>query len=319
MINNKQPTPTHGQVARSSSPGAFGVSTGSAMSITPKEMLDILRRHLFLIISLTIMGTVVGVGLWFILKTIAPKYTARTYIEVLSPGQSDPTIIGTPLASKDIAYEFRSSKAALIKQQSTLQELIRRDTIRETKWFKKFGNDIIKIIEGLEDHLGVFPDRNSSYISISMTCGDPEEAAIIVNQMVDLFVKSQQTTAEAGIGQKLGELNQQENELRDKLRSLTNSLSDIRRSTGLTQLEGAANEGTFHHTITQKLASLEIEKMKLEADIEQVRANVASYEERKISDEIVQRDTENDPVVIGLIQRIASSGNRTCKKAYKPW
>jgi capsular exopolysaccharide synthesis family protein len=276
------------------------------MGITPKEIMDILRRHLFLIISLTIMGTVVGVGSWFILKTIVPKYTAKTYIEVLSPGQSDPTIIGTPLASKDIAYEFRFSKAALIKQQSTLQELIRRDTIRETKWFKSFGDDIIKIIENLDDNLGAYADRNSSYISISMTCGDPEEAALIVNQMVDLFVKSQQTTAEAGIGQKLSELNQQQNELRDKLTRLTNSLSDIRRSTGITQLEGAGNEGTFRHTITQKLASLEVEKMKLEADIEQVRASVTSYEERKVSDEIVQRDTENDPVVINLIQQIST-------------
>ena len=319
MVNNKQPTPAHGQVARPSLPGAFGISTSLAIGITPKEILDILRRHLFLIISLTIIGAVVGVGLWFILKTIAPKYTARTYIEVLSPGQSDPTIIGTPLASKDIAYEFRFSKAALIKQQSTLQELIRRDTIRETKWFKSFSDDIIEIMNDLEDNLGVAPDRNSSYISISMTCGNPEEAALIVNQMVDLFVKSQQTTAEAGIGQKLSELSQQENELRNKLNRLTNSLSDIRRSTGITQLEGTANEDAFRHTITQKLASLEIEKMKLEADIEQVRANVASYEERKISDEIVQRDTENDPVVIGSDSTNCQSGNRTCKKAYKPW
>ena len=314
MINNKQPTPTYGQAVRRSPPGAFGISTGSAIGITPKEVLDILRRHLLLIISLTIIGAVVGVGLWFILKTIIPKYTARTYIEVLSPGQSDPTIIGTPLANKDITYEFRFSKAALITQQSTLQELIRRETIRETKWFKSFGNDIIKIIKDLEDNLGVFPDRNSSYISISMTCGDPEEAALIVNQMVDLFVKSQQTTAEAGIGQKLSELNQQENELRDKLTRLTNSLSDIRRSTGVTQLEEMATNAGFYHTITQKLANLEIEKMKLEADLEQVRANVTSYEERKVSDEIVQRDMENDPVVTGLIERIVSLETELARK-----
>jgi succinoglycan biosynthesis transport protein ExoP len=302
VINNKKPTPVHGQVSR---PGTFGISTSSVSTIKPKEVLDILRRHLFLIISLTIVGVIVGGGLWFILKTIAPKYTAKTYIEVLNPGQSDPTIIGSPLASKDIAYEFRFSKAALIKQQSTLQELIRRETIRNTKWFKKFDNDIIKIMEDLGNNLGVFPDRNSSYITISMICGNPDESALIVNQMVDLFVKSQQTTAEAGVSQKLSELNQQENQLRDKLTRLNNSLSDIRRSTGLTQLEGMTNEGAFRHTITQKLASLEVEKMKLEADIEQVRANVASYEDRKASDEIVQRDTENDPVVMGLIQQIS--------------
>ncbi len=304
MIHSKQPA----SAGRSQIPRQFSqtIPRGSApigVAITPKEILDILRRHLLLIISLTMLGAITGGGLWFVLRIIAPKYTASTYIEVLPPGQMDPTIIGTPMTSKDIAYEFRFSKATLIKQQNMLQELIRRDAVRETKWFKKFGNDVLKTIKNLRDNLGVVADRNSNFISISMTCGNPVEAALIVNQTVDLFVKSQQTTAESNISQKLRELSQQENEMRDKLRSINNSLADIRRSTGLTQLEG--NEGNFHHTITQKLGSLEIEKMKLEADIEQVRASVANYEQRKVSDEIIQRDTENDPVVINLISRIS--------------
>lgn len=305
MINGKQPVSVgQGQALHLPLRMSAGGMTASAMSFTPKEILDALRRHLFLIISLTMLGAVVGGGLWFVLRTVAPKYTAKTYIEVLHPGQLDPTVIGTPLASKDIAYEFRFSKAALIKQQNMLQELIRRDAVRETKWFNKFGNDVVKIIDDLDKNLGVVPDRNSNYISISMTCGSPREAAIIVNQMVDLFVKSQQTTAEADVSLKLKELSQQENDLRDRLRSISNSLSDIRRSTGLTQLE--SDEGAFRNTITQKLSSLELDKLKLEADIEQIRTSAVNYEERKISDEIVQRDTENDPVVIGLIQRISA-------------
>jgi capsular exopolysaccharide synthesis family protein len=313
MINNKQPASAgYSQSPRQFLRAGSGGSTALAINFTPKEILDILRRHLFLIISLTILGAIVGSGLWYVLQMVAPKYTARTYIEVLPPGQFDPTIIGTPIAGKDIAYEFRSSKATLIRQQSTLQELIRRDAIRETKWFKKFGNDIIGTIRDLENNLGVAADRNSSYISINMTCGDPQEAAIIVNQMVDLFVRSQQTNAEAGVGQKLKDLSGQENEMRNKLRNISSSLADIRRSTGLTQLEGT--EGNFHHTITQKFVSLELEKIKLEADIEQIRASAASYEERKISDDVVQRTTENDAVVIGLIQRITGLETELARK-----
>ncbi|MBU1260542.1 MAG: polysaccharide biosynthesis tyrosine autokinase [Planctomycetes bacterium] len=303
MINKKQPvSPGYGQVVRSTNP-AFAAQT--AIAITPKEIIDILRRHVLLICILTFCGAVIGGGLWFVIRRIAPKYTARTYIEVLSPGQFDPTVIGTPLASKDIAYEFRFSKAALIKQQSMLQELIRRDAIRETEWFAKFDNDVLEVIEDLEDHLMAIADRNSNYISIGMTCGSAEEAALIVNEMVDLFVKSQQSTVQTDISGKLRDFSQQENELRNKLQSISSSLTDIRRSSGLTQLE-SAGEGSFRHTITQKLGNLEIEKMKLEADIEQIRTSVASYEERKPTDEIVQRSTENDSVVLGLIQRIAT-------------
>ncbi|MDD5134581.1 MAG: polysaccharide biosynthesis tyrosine autokinase [Phycisphaerae bacterium] len=308
MMNSKQPIPGQRQAVRAVS------TAGAGFNITPKEIVDILRRHLFLIISLTIVGAVFGVGLWVVLRMFAPKYTAKTYIEVLSPGQSDPTVIGTTLANKDIAYEFRTSKAALIKQQRMLQELIRRDAIRGTKWFLSFGDDVVEIIKDLEDHLGVYPDRNSNFISISMTCGDPKEAALIVNQMIDLFIKSQQTTAEADIGLKLRELSQQENDLRDKMRSISNSLADIRRSTGLTQLENNSGDGAFRHTITQKLANLEIQKMELEGDIEQVRTSVASYEKRTATDEIIIRDTENDQVVIYLIQRIAALESELARK-----
>jgi capsular exopolysaccharide synthesis family protein len=302
MINNKQPISAgYGQMVRSARPS---FAAPSAMVLTPKEIIDILRRHILLICILTFCGAVAGGGLWFVLIRIAPKYTAKTYIEVLAPGQIDPTVIGTPLASKDIAYEFRFSKAALIKQQNMLQELIRRDVIRETKWFKSFKDDILKIIRNLEKNMGASADRSSNYISINMTCGSAEESALIVNQMVDLFVKSQQSTAQTDISGKLRELSQQENELRNRLQSINASLTDIRRSSGLTQLEGTTDN--FRHTITQRLASLEVEKSKLEADIEQIRANIVTYEERKATDDIVQRTTENDPVVIGLIQRITT-------------
>ncbi len=304
MINNKQPISTgYGQTARTPHPS---FAAQSAMVLTPKEIIDILRRHILLICTLTFCGAVIGGGLWFVLKRIAPKYTARTYIEVLAPGQLDPTVIGTPLASKDIAYEFRFSKAALIKQQNMLQELIRRDVIRETNWFKSFKDDVLKIIRNLEKNMGASADRNSNYISVSMTCGSAEESALIVNQMVDLFVKSQQSTVQTDISGKLRELSQQENELRNKLQSINSSLADIRRSSGLTQLEATGTGDSFRHTITQRLASLEVEKTKLETDIEQIRANIITYEERKTTDDIVQRTTENDPVVIGLIQRIAT-------------
>jgi len=305
MINSKQPASAgHGQIPRPFLHTGPGGSSVSMAGITPKEILDILRRHLFLIISLTIIGAVAGGGLWYVLRAVAPKYTAQTYIEVLPPGQADPTVIGTPMVSKEISYEFRFSKAALIKQQNMLQELIRRDTIQKTKWYQKFDKDILKIIDNLKNNLGVVPDRNSNFIIISMTCGNAEESALIVNQMVDLFIRSQMTTAETGVGQKLKELSDQENDLRDKLRNINNSLAEIRRSTGLTQLESSGQDN-FRHTITLKLGDLEMEKMKLEADIEQVRASVTNYEQRKVSDEIVQRDTETDPVVIGLIQRIS--------------
>jgi len=307
MNDNKKPVFSGGQGMAGRQNPRMASTQQNAMALTPKEILDIFRRHILLIVILTIFGMVAGGGLWFVMARFAPKFTAKTYIEVLSPGKSDPTVIGgSPIAGKDIAYEFRFSKASLIKQQSMLQDLIRRDKIRETKWFQSFNDDVIKTMDNLDKNLVATADRNSNYILLSMTCGDAEESAFIVNQMVDLFIRSQQATAEEDVGAKLNELKTQETELRNKLASLNNTLADIRRSSGITQLESTGDDSSFRHTVTQKLASLEVDKSKLEADIEEIRTSVTNYEDRNTKSEIVQRTTETDSVVLSLIEKITA-------------
>lgn len=304
MNENKQPV-LSGQALAGRQIQRMAPTQQGAMALTPKEILDIFRRHILLIIVFTFFGAVFGGGAWVALAKYYPQYTARTYIEVLSPGQTDPTVIGGPLAGKDIAYEFRFSKASLIKQQSMLQELIRREKVRQTKWFQSFGDDVLKVMDNLDKCLGATADRNSSFILVSMTCGNAEEAALIVNQMVDLFVKSQQTNVEADVSAKLSELTEQENTLRGKLQSLTGALADIRRSTGITQLEDGGSGDNFRHTITQKLASLEVEKSQLESDIEETRTSVTNAEEKNTSNDVVQRTAEMDVVISQLMERIS--------------
>ena len=108
-------------------------------TMTPREVFGVLRRYMVLIIGLTIFGLIVGgVGCW-LLRTYLPKYTARTYIEVLLPVQTDPMVISTPLVQKEIRYGHRLSIANLIKQQRTLEELLMREKVTETKWFKSIG------------------------------------------------------------------------------------------------------------------------------------------------------------------------------------
>ena len=301
-----QKRPSHNQAASAGvrGEGAFGSVASSAIGITPKQIVDILRRHVFLIISLTVLGAGLGTGAFFLLSRYAPKFTSFTYIEVLSPGRTDPTSFGTLPANKDIGYQFRVSKAALIKQEGMLRELIQKDKIRQTNWFRSFKEaDIAKIIKNLKKKLSVSPERNSDFIRIAMTCGNAEEAALIVNEMVRLFLDSQRLTAQAGVGDKLKLLTSQRDTLTDELRRTTDFLGDIRETSGMTQLEGQA--GDFRHTITQRLARLEIEKVLIEADIEQLAATLATIEQRQSSDDTVQRTTEEDYIIRTLQQRLS--------------
>jgi capsular exopolysaccharide synthesis family protein len=278
----------------------------AATSLTAKEILGILRRHILLIIIFMILGLVAGGGIWKFLQKYSPKYTATTYIQVLSPVPTDPMTIGAAQLQKDILYNHRQSIANLIKQQSTLQELLARNTVKQTDWFRNRENSIRKAVKYLNRYFVAYAHRDSEFVEISMTCQDAEEAANIVNQMLDLFIKKQGTTETGEVSQRLIELEKQKTAVERELRAAETSLEDVRKASGISDLEMPVGRN-FQHTITLTLNSLELQKTDLELGIQQLKADIGNLQRlatEPISEQI-EFAIERDPVMLTLAQQLA--------------
>jgi Mrp family chromosome partitioning ATPase/uncharacterized protein involved in exopolysaccharide biosynthesis len=206
--------------------------------------------------------------------------------------------------SKDISYQFRVSMAALMKQQSMLQNLLKNDKVRATEWFRSFG-DPVEQIEDLTDNLIANPQRESQYVSVSMTCGDKKEAALIVNEMVDMFLSTRGIATTGEIKDKLNELRNQERSLQKDLDFSEAQLKEVRDTTGMTML--GFNQ-QWRHTITEKLRDLEIRKNALEMQISQLETTLVNFEQRMKGPLSVQDQLriESDPVMISLVQRLTA-------------
>ena len=282
----------------------------SAAALTPKEIMGILRRNMLLIISLTVLGFFVGATAWFLLRRFAPKYTARTYIRVLSPIIKDPMTITGQIVNKDIQYGYRVSMVSLLKQQSTLQSLLERDKVKQTKWFRSFGEvrdrSIVKAIDDLDKRFGATAQRDGDYIIVSMTCGDREESALIVNEMVALFVASQGTTKRKEISEKLTRLNDQLDRIEGSLASSERALDETRRSYDLTDIERSPGR-YFRHTIELTLDDLVLKQNELVLEINQLQAAIGNLEELAVGavNEQIENLIERDPVMLSLAQQLA--------------
>ncbi len=292
--------------------GAPGARTPPvAVSLTPKEVIGILRRHILLVVSLTILGLVGGGTGWYLSREYSPKYTAETFIEVLPPVEKDPMTIAGGQVSEEIQYGYRVSMAALITQQSTLQALLERDEIQETEWFKSFGDvraeSIVKAVDNLESNFGASAQRNGAYIVVSMTCNSAEESALIVNEMVDLFIASQRTTKKGDITEKLVRLQSQRDDIQRDIDAAERALADVRRRWNLTDLDETQGR-QFQHTITLRLNDLELAQNDLMLEIKQVQASIGNLERLAVGaiSEQVENMIENDPTVVMLTQRIAA-------------
>jgi len=177
-----------------------------------------------MVIFAPILGLIIGGAAWYILLQYLPKYTSQTYIEVSPPVEKDPITTEAALVAKDIKYGYRLTMANLIKQHSTLRELIDRDKVRQTQWFKRFGEPtdkaVRKAFKDMEKHFRAYAHRDGDFVEISMTCRYPEEAALIVNEMVNLFVASQGGTKKADIVDKLDILESQRGIIQRELKAI---------------------------------------------------------------------------------------------------
>jgi succinoglycan biosynthesis transport protein ExoP len=276
-----------------------------AAGLTPKEVFGILRRHVLLIVVLTGLGLMIGGSTWYLLKQYFPQYTASTYIEVLPPVETDPMTISSVQVQKDIQYGHRLSMASLIKQQSTLQQLLGRDKVRQTSWFARKADEA-KRIKDLDKYLGAIAHRDAGYVEVSMSCRKPGEAALIVNEMVDLFVASQGGTRRAEIAESLTKLEDQRARVQRELDAAERGLGEVRTAWGITDLELPAGR-FFRHTVELVLDDLSVKENELALTIKQVQANIENLEELATGPvtEQIEHIIENDVVMLALARELA--------------
>jgi len=271
------------------------MAAAAPMAMTPKEIVGIFRCHIWLIILLTMAGVIIGGGAWFLMRRYFPKYTANTAINVLMPIDVDPILFSSAQSSKDLYYQFRSTKAAFMRQQYFYQQLIRRDKIRETEWFAQFDNDIADTVEDLKKHLGIGAQREGNWIIVTMTCKGKKESALIVNEAVDLFLDMQRDNATRDIRAELKKWNEQKIKLSKDLAVTDGSLDALRKSTGFTNLAG---KGGFRDYMDDRLSDLERKYTDDSSEARQLRALVQTLSRRASEpfDEVVREQIERDPI-----------------------
>lgn len=315
--NNTMPAARPPQRPMAGPPG----QGAGAMAMTPKEIAGILRRHVWMIILFTVMGTLIGGVAWFLCNRFIPKYTAATGIKVLSPGIKDPTKISEAQPQKDIYYQHRFTMASLIKQQGMLESLIDRPKVRETSWFKQFAKvdangkiigdvdkAIKKTLKDLDKHMGASAPRDQNFIRVSMTCGDAGEAKLIVDEMVSLFLAQQRELALGDVTDQLAERRKQRTQIQSELSDVTRSLEAISSGTQFARLGLGESQG-FRDYMEERLGDLENTSSNLETQRSGLESNLAILQRRVDSeeyDQIVKEQIENDPIARQMRNNIAS-------------
>jgi capsular polysaccharide biosynthesis protein len=269
-------------------------------------------RDIILIVSFAVIGLIVGGLLYLWLNKFSPKYTAESAVEVMPPGVEDPMSFDRSPVNMELYYQFRISKAAFMKQEDILQQLLRRDKIRETKWFKQFNNDMADAVENLQDNLVVKTPPNNNLITVSMTCGSADESdmivnenesALIVNQMVDLFLDEQKGLATRDVRSQLAERTKQQQLIKAQLLQAEDTLNIMRGGTEFVNLDDLGS-GSY---LESKLAEIESAYIDLLGEIAMLESHIEMLRRSSVGNfnAAVREQISCDPVMISLAQHLA--------------
>lgn len=156
------------------------------------------RRVVFLV-TLTPLTILVIVGIW---TQIIPQYEAKGEVQIrpIIPILAFRTNDNGPIPF----YEsFVNTQVAIMRSPDVLNRVLEQPDVRQTKWFREPSKSLVKWLTGqtgstmerLKHALLVQPRRRTEIVDVSFTCGRAEDAAVVVNAVLDQYMKYINETA----------------------------------------------------------------------------------------------------------------------------
>ena len=176
-------------------------------AITPGEIMSMIKQRLITIILLSLLFGSGAVGLFVLLWTKYPKYSATSYVECISNRPEEQLKVSQQELHKDSFERFIKSQALFIKQHSILNKVLRDPVVRSTKWFQSIDQD--KRLTELEDSLSSAAVRDTNYISVSISTRSPNDPHRIVNTVVNVYLNEVRERYSQPFRQELADYNQE--------------------------------------------------------------------------------------------------------------
>ena len=179
--------------------------TSAAIELPQEGMLQVIWRRHRLVLLLVIIGVLAGLAY---LYKATPIYTStsRLYVE-----QSGPRIIGVQEGFMTQSKNYLYTQCELLTSTPILAAVAERPELRQFKTFSAVDNPIAM----LRRSVSVVVGKKDDIINVSMDSAYPQEAAQVVNMVVDSYITYQATSKRSTAAEVLKIL-QKEKDKRDE-------------------------------------------------------------------------------------------------------
>lgn len=228
--------------------GGRGGGGDGASRFNSIDPLRVFRQHLRLLIITVVVGVVLGVGAWFVLKLTYSLYRSEALIEVKAPVTNPLMMPGSGFGQQRMEYVEAQMMgvAERIKWQDVADQTLRRPAVRQTKWYSKFEDDPIEAREALYDVLTARPIRGSTQVYMAVTGTEKDDMPVLLDAVLGVYENMiKQEASSEGMNFRTM-VSQEFTEADREVRRLTEQLETFLSENNITDLEGRNSQAAIN-------------------------------------------------------------------------
>ncbi|MFW6058956.1 MAG: GumC family protein [Phycisphaeraceae bacterium] len=220
----------------------------------PIDPLRVLRRHVWLLMALVVLGVVAGGATWYAMRQYSPRYTSEAILRV------DPRNVqaGTGLSSDvgglpmELVIAAKRNEIALLMSEEVLREAVNRPAVRETRWLGPFSRtsgdgersvNVQAAVDALQRGvLHASAETRSNVLPVTASTPNPDDAPRILQAVLDVYLSKVRTERE-GESRNLRELYRTErNDAEQQIEQLRGRIREFEQRTDMSRLQAALDE-----------------------------------------------------------------------------
>jgi capsular exopolysaccharide synthesis family protein len=197
------------------------------------DILQVVRRYVWLLAAGTAVGAILSGGLYYYLRKNYPRYRSfYTFQVVPQPGKLGES--NSVVMNNDDTSQFIHRQVRYIKSQYMLQQILDKQEFRDSKWYQEHLKNPLK---ALAEALEVSPLVDSASFELGMVCRSPEEARILVEVAKETYKGNLRDDSRSRAGRDLSRLDDIVRNQQTKVRSLTDDLNQMRQRLNVPAIE----------------------------------------------------------------------------------
>jgi capsular exopolysaccharide synthesis family protein len=272
--------------------------------MTGADVWRVIRSNFWLILLMLVLSAVAGYGINWWLAKYHPHYTAEGKLLVLGTVEDSsggPMHESSELNMATLPVEVQRHKVMLTDDGLISNVLSNAsDEIRTTQWFKSKGTPQEAKLS-LKENLDVMASPDSRLIVVSMTDSDPNSCKVVVQSIVDQYLKGQEERNKNRQYDRTQDLEQQRIAQEGKLKLIDGDISDLQ-----TQLNSDGVTGTMNRIsekdieLTKLLDQYQTSKLDLATATEQAKAFGVQAAQNPDDIPVVEEKLDANPTIVNL-------------------